>query len=75
MTSVEFINNEGGGFSDEINVQNGTTAAQLFVAQMGADKDAGEYLIRVNRTAVPASYVLQGGDRMTVTPTKIDGAL
>ena len=34
-----------------------------------------DYLIRVNRQPVPEDYVLQEGDRVTATPTKIEGAL
>jgi hypothetical protein len=33
-----------------------------------------DYLIRVNRQPVPADYLLQEGDRVTITPTKIEGA-
>ena len=33
-----------------------------------------DYLIRVNRQPVPRDYVLQANDRVTVTPTKIEGA-
>jgi sulfur carrier protein ThiS len=33
-----------------------------------------DFLIRVNRQPVPREYVLKEGDRVTITPTKIDGA-
>jgi hypothetical protein len=32
------------------------------------------YLIRVNRQPVVRDYVLQENDRITMTPTKIEGA-
>jgi hypothetical protein len=32
------------------------------------------YLIRVNRQPASADQVLQLGDRVTITPTKIEGA-
>ena len=35
---------------------------------------SADYLIRVNRQPVPKDYVLQDGDRVTMTPTKIEGA-
>jgi hypothetical protein len=34
-----------------------------------------DYLIRVNRQPVTADQILQPGDRVSVTPTKIEGAL
>jgi sulfur carrier protein ThiS len=32
-----------------------------------------DYLIRVNRQPVPADQVLREGDRISFTPTKIEG--
>jgi molybdopterin converting factor small subunit len=37
-------------------------------------EQAPNYLIRVNRQPVPRDYVLKDGDRVTITPTKIQGA-
>lgn len=34
-----------------------------------------DYRIRVNRQPVAADYVLQEGDRVSFTPTKIEGAI
>ena len=34
----------------------------------------GDYLIRVNRLPVSGDQVLQPGDRISITPTKIQGA-
>ena len=67
------INNDGGGFADYVDVENGTTVAQLFERQTNA-KNAGNYLIRVNRQPCPQDQVLQEGDRVSITPTKIEGA-
>ena len=33
------------------------------------------YLIRVNRQPCPADQVLREGDRISITPTKIEGAI
>jgi len=71
---VSFINNEGAGFAGEKVVEEGTTASQLFFREMGEGASPADYLIRVNRQEVTASYALQPGDRMTVTPTKVQGA-
>ena len=70
---ILFINNDGGGFADYIEVTDGLRVEQLFEQQMGAGK-AQDYLIRVNRQPVTADQGLQEGDRVSFTPTKIEGA-
>ena len=70
---ILFINNEGGGFADYVNLDEGTTVEKFFSEKMSHGK-ADDYLIRVNRQPVPRDYVLQEGDRVTITPTKIEGA-
>jgi sulfur carrier protein ThiS len=67
------INNDGGGFADYVDVADGTTVAQLFERQIGSTKPS-HYLIRVNRQPCPADQVLREGDRISITPTKIEGA-
>ncbi len=69
-----FINNDGGGFADYLEVAAGSTVASFFQNQLPHGKPQ-DYLIRVNRQPVPAEYVLQEGDRISCTPTKIQGAL
>lgn len=70
---ILFINNDGGGFADQINVEPGTTVTQLFQQRLphGRTRD---YLIRVNRQPTTAEAVLQEGDRVSITPVKIEGA-
>ena len=70
---ILFVNNDGGGFADYVDVNNGVTVEQFFERQL-PNRDAGDYLIRVNRQPVPRDYALQDGDRVTMTPTKIEGA-
>ena len=70
---VLFINNDGGGFADHIEVNEGTTVRQLFQQQIGSGK-ADNYLIRVNRQPCAADQLLREGDRISFTPTKIEGA-
>ena len=70
---IMYINNDGGGFADFINVDEGTNIEKLFKQKMPHEEDS-EYLIRVNRQPVPKDYVLKENDRVTITPTKIDGA-
>lgn len=69
---ILFINNDGGGFADHVEVERGTTVLSLFNTRIGGDP-AG-YLIRVNRQPAARDQVLQEGDRVSFTPNKIEGA-
>jgi len=71
---ILYINNDGGGFADYVQANDGTTVEQFFKDRMPG-RDAGDFLIRVNRQPVARDYVLQENDRVTVTPTKIEGAV
>lgn len=70
---ILFVNNDGGGFADRIEIQDGMTVKQLFAQRLpyGQPQD---YLIRVNRQPTTADTVLQPDDRVSITPTKIEGA-
>jgi len=70
---ILYINNDGGGFADYVEVAAGTTVEKFFTQQV-PDRKADDYLIRVNRQPVARDTVLQESDRVTVTPTKIEGA-
>ena len=70
---ILYINNSGGGYADYIEVPEGKTVEQFFKEQMPGRK-AEDFLIRVNRQPVARDYVLQDNDRVTITPTKIEGA-
>ncbi|QDT63611.1 MoaD/ThiS family protein [Calycomorphotria hydatis] len=67
------INNDGGGFADYLDVEDGTSVQQLVERQLG-EASPSNYLIRVNRQPCPADQLLQEGDRVSITPTKIEGA-
>ena len=71
---VLYINNDGGGFADHIDIQDGLTVAQLFQQRM-PDRRPEDYLIRVNRQPSARDQRLQEGDRVSITPTKIEGAI
>ena len=66
---VLFINNDGAGFADYVEIQP-NTSVQSFFDQRCSGKPAN-YLIR---QPVPSDNVLQEDDRISVTPTKIEGA-
>jgi sulfur carrier protein ThiS len=70
---VFFINNFGGGFADHIDIAPDMNITQLFAERMPGCKPL-DYLIRVNRQPVPADQVLHEGDRVSITPLKIEGA-
>jgi len=70
---IMFINNDGGGFADHIDVPEEITITQLFAERLPHGRPA-DYLIRVNRQPVSADCVLREGDRVSITPTKIEGA-
>ena len=67
-----FINNDGAGFADWKDVKEGTTVQEFFNAEIG--ENAQDWLIRVNRQPVSRDQVLQDGDRISITATKIEGA-
>ena len=70
---VLFINNEGSGYASHIDVEPGTTVARLFEQRL-PDRSPDDVLIRVNRQHAAADQVLQEGDRVSMTATKIAGA-
>ena len=70
---ILFVNNDGGGFADYVETAEGTTVEEFFNNQL-PNRKSEDYLIRVNRQPVARDYVLQDGDRITMTPTKIEGA-
>jgi hypothetical protein len=70
---ILLITNDGGGFADHVDVAEGTTVARFFDEKVPGRK-ADDYLIRVNRQPAAADQVLQPGDRVSITPVKIEGA-
>lgn len=71
---ILYINNDGAGFADYLEIAENTTVEQFFKIKMSG-ANASDYMIRVNRQPVPKDYVLQENDRVTITPTKIEGAV
>lgn len=71
---ILFINNIGAGFADHVEIPEGLTVEALFKIHLPA-KSPSDYLIRVNRQNAAADQVLREGDRVSFTPTKIEGAV
>lgn len=70
---ILYINNDGSGFADYIEVTEGFTVANLFENQLPHGRPQ-DFLIRVNRQSVTSDYALQAGDRVSFTPSRIEGA-
>ena len=70
---IMFINNDGGGFADRIVVRDTLTVRELFADKMGG-ASTRDYLIRVNRQPAESDQLLKENDRVSFTPTKIEGA-
>ena len=64
------------GFADFVELPVGANLGDLWAAKFEG-KDAKNFVIRVERSrgeTLPRSFVLQDGDRVTVTPHKFEGA-
>jgi hypothetical protein len=70
---ILYLNNDGSGFADQIEVPEGTTVATLFCQRLPRCSPS-DYLIRVNRQPAAPDQLLQEGDRVSLTPVKIEGA-
>ena len=70
---ILFINNDGGGFADYIEVAPETTIRRLFEERMPNSRPQ-DYLIRLDRQPTAADQVLHEGARVSFTPVKIEGA-
>ena len=68
---IQFLNGSGGGFANNIDLPDGTTVNQALSRQLPG-RDPADYLIRVNREACQPDRVLFEGDRLTVTPLKVE---
>jgi hypothetical protein len=70
---ILLINNDGGGFADHVELKDGISVTELFKQQL-PNRRPQDYLIRINRQPAGADQALQPGDRVSFTPTKIEGA-
>jgi len=62
---ILYINNDGGGFADYIEVDPGTSISKLFAQQLPGRK-AEDYLIRVNRQPTRIGSVGRGFALLTM---------
>ena len=72
---VFVVNNEGGGFADNLEVNRDTTIGALFALVMPENAQPTDYEIKVNyKGNLEAGFVLSDGDRVSITTSKGAGA-
>jgi hypothetical protein len=75
MKTIKFINNNGGGFARDMEIGDHVSISVFCYENSGIEDFRSEdWTIRVNRSSVTPEYVLQDGDRVTITPVSIKGA-
>lgn len=76
MIEVVLVTNDGAGLPRRIEVESGTSLAGFLDAYFDEDPDDFTVRIRSGGVNVPASgvYLLQNGDRVSLAPSKVDGA-
>lgn len=77
MIEVTLITNDGAGLPVRIPVVEGTTLEEFLEVSFDGNIDDFTIKVRCNGTSCEAhrDYVLCDGDRISLSPTKIDGAL
>jgi len=77
MVEVTLITNDGAGLPRRVPVVEGTTLEKFLEVSFNGNPDQFTIRVRANGTTVEAhsDYILQDGDRVSLSPTKIDGAI
>ena len=71
MINVTYVNNNGGGFPDTKAVEDGTTFGEFVQANISGG--VTDYRIRLNGEIAAHDVELEDGDKVVVTPLKVDG--
>lgn len=83
MITIKFLNNNGGGFGSRINIEEGTSLVEFINDYVATNEDLqnedaewipSNWKIRVNRNIQVKGYILQDGDRVSITPVNVKGA-
>lgn len=76
MINVTLVSNDGAGLPVQIPVAEGTTLEKFLEVSFEGNPDEFVIRVRCNGTSVTVheDYVLQDGDRVSLAPTKVDGA-
>lgn len=77
MIEITLISNDGAGLPCRIPVVENTTLEKFLEVSFDGDLDEFTIRVRANGTSVEAhtDYILQDGDRVSLAPQKIDGAM
>lgn len=70
---IVVISGHGDGHIKHVEVAEGTTISELCAEQF-PEEDIATHLVRVNRATTGVEQVLCDGDRVTITPLRIEGA-
>ena len=69
------VSNAGDGCNERKGFASGTTVMDLFRMYAGSNALPADFKVRVNgEKPANATYVMQQGDRFSITPSKVAGA-
>ena len=76
MIEVTLVTNDGSGLPCRVPVAEGTTLEKFLEVSFDGDPDEFKIRVRANGISVEGhrDYILQNGDRVSLAPTKVDGA-
>ncbi len=76
MIEVTLVSNNGSGLPCHVPVVEGTTLEKFLEVSFDGDPDEFTTRVRANGVTVDAhcDYVLQDGDKISMAPSKIEGA-
>ncbi len=76
MINVTLVTNDGAGLPARIPVTEGTTLEKFLEVSFEGDPNDFTIRVRANGATVEIhnDYVLRDGDRVSMAPTKVDGA-
>lgn len=71
---VLVISNTGAGYAREVDCESNLKVSDLFKREMPTSSKSSDFIIRVNRLPCTSDQALQNGDRISITPLKVEGA-
>ncbi len=77
MIKVTLVTNDGAGLPSEMSIAEGTTLEKFLEVFFDGDPEDFTIRVRTNGASVEVhtDYTLQDGDRVSIAPIKIEGAL
>jgi len=75
---VTLVTNDGSGMPQALNVRNGITVGSFLDTNFTGNVDDFDIKVRSSdghSEVVDCDYVLEDGDRISLTPTKVEGAV